>query len=206
MKAVGGIAALRRFARPGAAPVERCSACSAPLASSHEHRLETGERRLACVCRACASGSTTVHRAPGSTWKSVRRRAVVLRDFEMTSEDWDRLALPIRLAFFVVSSADARARVFFPSPAGATEARLEAPAWEELRARSAVVAGMKEDVEALLLHHVGAAREQYLVSIDICYRLVGTLRRGWRGFGGGPEVWTEIDRQMAVLRREGEGA
>ncbi len=202
MKAAGGIAALRHFARPRAAPVERCSACGAPLSASHEHRLEPRERRLACVCLACAA----VDGAPGATSRVVPKRVVVLQDFEMTPADWERLALPIRLAFFVVSGLDDHAHVFFPGPAGATEAQLDAGSWADLRARSPLVGAMKSDVEALLVHHVGAAREHYLVSIDVCYRLVGTLRRGWRGFGGGPEVWTEIDRLMAGLRREGAGA
>jgi hypothetical protein len=199
MKAVAGVTALRRFARPRAAPVERCSGCGAPLSSSHEHRLEARERRLACVCLACA----TVHGAHAATWKVVPKRVVVLRDFEMTPGDWERLALPIRLAFFVVSSVDDRAHVFFPSPAGATEAELDTGSWADLRARSPVVAAMKSDVESLLVHHVGAAREHFLVSIDVSYRLVGTLRRGWRGFSGGPEVWAEIDRLMTGIRREG---
>ncbi len=124
----------------------------------------------------------------------------------MSPGDWERLALPIRLAFFVVSSGDDRAHVFFPSPAGATEAWLDPDSWAALRAQSPLLAAMRQDVEALLVNHVGTAHQQYLVPIDVCYRLVGTLRRGWRGFGGGPDVWTEIDRLMTDLRREGEGA
>jgi Family of unknown function (DUF5947) len=116
------------------------------------------------------------------------------------------LALPIRLAFFVVSSVDDRAHAFFPSPAGATEAWLDPSAWADLRARSPLLATTRADVEALLVNHVGTVHEQYVVPIDVCYRLVGTLRRGWRGFGGGPQVWTEIGCLMADLRREAEGA
>jgi hypothetical protein len=202
MKDIGDVAALRRFARASGAPVERCSACRAPLPSSHGHRLEAKQRRLECLCRACA----TVDDPPGSSWRIVPRRVVELCDFKMGPSDWERLAVPIRLAFFVVSSVDARAHVFFPSPAGATEAELDPRSWVELRAQSPEVMALREDVEALLVHHVGTARDHYLVSIDVCYRLVGTLRRGWRGFSGGPEVWAEIDVLMDGLRQEGAGA
>jgi len=32
-----------------------------------------------------------------------------------------------------------------------------------------------------------------LVPVDACYRLVGLVRRHWRGFDGGPEAWAHID-------------
>ena len=43
-----------------------------------------------------------------------------------------------------------------------------------------------------------ACAEHWLVPIDDCYELVGVIRTRWRGFGGGEEVWEEID---ALLRR-----
>jgi hypothetical protein len=32
-----------------------------------------------------------------------------------------------------------------------------------------------------------------IVPIDVCYELVGLIRRSWRGFHGGDAVWREID-------------
>jgi hypothetical protein len=40
------------------------------------------------------------------------------------------------------------------------------------------------------------------VPIDRCYELVGVIRTRWKGFGGGPDAWTEIDRFFDDLRRE----
>jgi hypothetical protein len=203
MKTAGAIAALRKFVREPPVPVERCDGCGAALAALHEHRLEPRERRLECVCPSCA----VIDQGAASPWKRVRRRAVSLDGFELTDAEWVQLGIPIRLAFFVVEGDDRRAVAFFPSPAGATQASIDADAWESLRAKSLLLGAMKPDVEALLLHHVGPVRHQLLVSIDACYRLVGTLRAGWRGFGGGPEVWREIDLMMSDLARtarEGE--
>jgi hypothetical protein len=138
----------------------------------------------------------------GPAWIPVARRTRSLDDFRVTEHDWVRLGLPIRLAFFAVNGSDGRARAFFPSPAGATESQVDPDDWAELRSRSPHVADLKPDVEALLVNHLGAAREHYLVSIDTCYRLVGTLRRHWRGFGGGAQLWAEIERLMAELRDE----
>ena len=83
---------------------------------------------------------------------------------------------------------------------------LDAEAWSALRAVNQSLDGMKPDVEALLVNHVGTTPEHYLVSVDVCYRLVGTLRVGWRGFSGGSEVWSEIERLMAELRTEADVA
>jgi hypothetical protein len=49
----------------------------------------------------------------------------------------------------------------------------------------------------LLVNRVGHVRgaspaEYYLVPIDECYKLVGLIRRHWRGLSGGTEVWREI--------------
>ena len=42
-------------------------------------------------------------------------------------------------------------------------------------------------------------REHWLVPIDDCYELVGLIRSSWRGFGGGEEVWTQIERFFGDL-------
>lgn len=199
MRAAGAIAALHRFARERPALLERCDCCRAAIGSQHQHRWVSSTRALECVCAACATSVDS----PGSAWVPVARRTEALDDFRMTEQDWERLGLPIRLAFFVVDGRDGHARAFFPSPAGATESRLDQDDWATLRARSPRLADLKPDVEALLVNHAGTAREHYLVAVDTCYRLVGTLRRHWRGFGGGPQLWAEIERLMAELRQEG---
>lgn len=199
MKAAGSAAALRAFASSGSPLAARCDACGAPLEPSHDHRLWPRERRLQCVCAACASGPL----GPGSTWKRVQTRATPLTEFRFTEEQWGLLGIPVRLAFFVVVADDEPALAFFPSPGGATELRLDPNAWEGVRAGCPALRTLAPDVEALLVNHVAGASDHYLVSIDLCYRLVGTIRAYWRGFGGGARVWGEIAILMDGIRREG---
>jgi hypothetical protein len=53
----------------------------------------------------------------------------------------------------------------------------------------------------LLVNRLRGHADYYLVPIDDCYRLVGLIRVGWRGLGGGAEVWREIDDFFAQLRQ-----
>ena len=39
-----------------------------------------------------------------------------------------------------------------------------------------------------------------MVPIDECYKLVGLIRTHWKGFGGGTEVWQEIEKFFVELR------
>ena len=95
-----------------------------------------------------------------------------------------------------------RVVAFYPSPAGATESRAAARrvgrgAWRPHPA----LATLQPDVEALL---VRVDREQpvecYLVPIDVCYELVGQLRRLWRGFDGGRGRAPPLDAFFADVR------
>ena len=61
---------------------------------------------------------------------------------------------------------------------------------------------LQPDVEALLVNRTHGCREYYLVPIDRCYALVGTIRRQWRGLSGGSEVWEAIGGFFARLRLE----
>jgi hypothetical protein len=65
-----------------------------------------------------------------------------------------------------------------------------------------VLAELEQDVEALLVNRTRGARDHWLVPVDRCYELVGLIRKGWKGFGGGPDVWAEVDSFFERLRRE----
>jgi hypothetical protein len=66
--------------------------------------------------------------------------------------------------------------------------------WQQVQARNPVLRQMQPDVEALLVHRIGAARDHYLVPIDDCYRLVAVIRTAWRGLTGGRDVWAQVQR------------
>jgi hypothetical protein len=203
----GAIERLRRFAprRPAAEP---CDLCAAALAAEHQHLLEPEQRRLLCVCAACATLFGEAPAADGvpadraqARYRRVPRRIERLEQFAISDAEWDGLLIPIGLAFFFYSTPIGRVVALYPSPAGATESLLPLSTWQELGDRNPVLRGLLPDVEALLVHRLGRTREYYRAPIDECYALVGLLRRRWRGLSGGTEVWQELERFFLRLRQ-----
>jgi hypothetical protein len=139
--------------------------------------------------------------AGGGHWRLIPERRLRLTDFKLEDLTWDRLQIPVDMAFFFDNSAARRVMAFYPSPMGATESHLELSAWTELEAANPVLATLEPDVEALLVNRARGARRQWLVPIDDCYRLVAVIRTRWRGFTGGREVWQELERFFEDLDR-----
>ena len=172
---------------------EHCDMCAAPVPPGHRHLVDLKDRRMLCACRACALlfDSTA---AGGGHLRLLPTRRRRLDDFVLDDSRWDRLRIPVDMAFFFRNTEAERVSAFYPSPAGPTESLLELEAWSELEADNPVLTELEPDVEALLISRARKMREHWLVPIDDCYELVGVIRSRWRGFGGGEEVWTEIDR------------
>jgi hypothetical protein len=123
----------------------------------------------------------------------------------MTDGQWESLLIPINMAFFFRSSIEDRMIALYPSPAGAVESLLPLEAWNEIEASHPALAGLRPDIEALLVNRVGQSRglasaEYYIAPIDECYKLVGVIRMNWKGLSGGTEVWGEIGRFFSELR------
>jgi Family of unknown function (DUF5947) len=183
-----GLASLRRFASKQPA-VERCELCAAVVSSEHQHLVDPEHRRLLCVCQACAilfdeAGRTGYRRVP----RDIRQ----LADFEIPGEVWAGLAIPIGLAFLFRSSTSAAIVAIYPSPAGPTEAVVDEEDWKEVEALHSSLAGLRPDVEALLVNRTKGSRDYYIAPIDECYKLAALIRRLWRGFSGGDEVWDAV--------------
>ncbi|PVZ11835.1 DUF5947 family protein [Actinomycetospora cinnamomea] len=203
MSTVGEVAGLRRFLAPregrASAPAERCDLCAAEIPAEHPHLVHTGERSLRCACRACAllfSGRTDGVRTVPDRWLADSR-------FVLTDGQWDALQIPVGLAFFLESSATGGVVACYPGPAGATESELDLRAWADGVGAGRLAALLEPDVEALLVRRdaePGAATSCLLVPIDACYRLVGLVRRHWRGFDGGAEAWQHVDAFFADAR------
>jgi hypothetical protein len=179
-------------------PPEHCELCGEPIEPEHRHLLDLENRQLLCSCRACSILFDRPE-APSTRYRLVPSRRLRLEDFELDEQTWERLRLPVEMAFFFHSSAAGRVTAFYPSPMGATESRLEIDAWSEIEAANPVLAGMAPDVEALLVERSRGDRRQWLVPIEDCYRLVAVIRTSWRGFSGGKEVWVEIERFFQEL-------
>jgi hypothetical protein len=189
-------AALRRFVRPRAV-VGRCELCGLALPAEHPHLVELSSRRLACACAACAVLFDNQSRA---RYRRVPLRVRYLASFRLDEASWAAAALPINLAFFFNSSAAAKTLVYYPSPAGPTEATLDFESWAEIVRDNPVLNELEPDVEALLVNRIGEAREYYLAPIDECYKLIGLIRLHWRGLSGGAEVWAEIEGFFRSLK------
>ena len=175
---------------PGAAN-EQCDLCAAPVPPEHRHLVDLHDRRLLCACRACALLFDS-QAAGGGHLRLLPTRRRRLDGFVLDDAAWDRLRIPVDMAFFFHSTAAERVSAFYPSPAGPTESLLELEAWRDLEVANPVLADMEPDVEALLVSRARDMREHWLVPIDDCYELVGLIRTRWRGFGGGEEVWAGI--------------
>src|SRR5215210_7291469 len=206
-KAFSAFSSLRRFAneeseeaaKAAEAAQEYCDLCGEPIPPEHRHLLEVSTREIMCACRPCSILFDSEAASEGR-YRLVPDRHLFLEDFEMSDVQWERLRIPVDMAFFFYSTPAERVAAFYPSPMGPTESLLKLSTWEELETHNRVLKGMKRDVEALLVNRVRGAREHFLVPIDECYSLVGLIRMRWRGLSGGTEVWEKIVGFFEELR------
>jgi hypothetical protein len=202
---------LRRFVGPQQAPapdkagpaeLERCELCGNPAGEPHGHVVDTENRSLMCACRPCSLLFTRPD-AGGGRFRAVPERYHHDPAHPLSKAEWDRLGIPVASAFFLRGESGTVA--FYPSPAGATECLLDLDAWAELVAAYPLLAAAQLDVEAVLVRagdgDGNAEVETYLVPIDVCYQLVGTVRMYWQGFDGGTEAREQIDELFATVRR-----
>jgi hypothetical protein len=197
---VSRLAGIAQRPPPPAAPavLEACDLCAEPLAAEHDHLLDLRSGDLLCACRACALLMGREGAADGG-YRAVGRRRRALPELRFDDTTFAALGIPVDMAFFSLSTTAGRMRALYPGPMGVTEAPLHAGAWAALVADNPVLEDLRPDVEALLVQRAGGAREQWILPLDDCYRLVGIVRRHWRGLAGGTEVWQEIERFFADL-------
>ena len=189
--------------RAGAAAEEKCEFCATGILAEHGHVADLEQSSLMCACRPCYLLFTHGQAARGR-YRSVPDRYVVDPARPMTAAEWDVLEIPVGLAFFLLSSAAGQVTGFYPSPAGATECRLDLAAWDRLAADHPLLAAMAPDVEAALICRTERSVEHFLVPIDTCYELAGRMRLYWRGFDGGEQARQSIaeflDRVRSLAR------
>jgi Family of unknown function (DUF5947) len=179
---------------------EACEFCATGIAADHSHVADLDHSTLMCACRACYllfthSGASERRQAGPGRYRAVpdRYRSDPARPLSVA--DWDALEIPVGLAFFLHSSEDGGLTAFYPSPAGATECRLDLQAWDRIAATHPLMGAAAPDVEAILISRGppgGDGVECFLVPIDACYELAGRMRLQWRGFDGGAEARQSI--------------
>lgn len=173
--------------------------CGTPVESRHGHVVDTEHRSLMCACRACYLLFTRPAAGAGK-YRAVPDRYLNDTDHPFTSAEWDALGIPVNSAFFLAS--DNGTAAFYPSPAGATECLLDLNAWERLATEHPMLATVEPEVEAILIRGTDAGVECFLVPIDACYQLVGTVRVYWKGFDGGQEAHEHIDAFFDNIRSQ----
>lgn len=205
---LGALARIRgRPEAPAVRPGERCEMCGEPLHGDHDHVVDLEARSLMCTCRGCYLLFSS-RGAGGGHFRAVGDRCLSFPDLTLTAAQWDALQIPVSVAFFFVNSSIDQLCAFYPSPAGATESLLSLDAWAEVSAANPELATLEPDVEAFLVRTRarGEEPECYLVPIDCCYELVGTLRQLWRGFDGGQQVRQALDAFFAEVAERATAA
>ena len=200
---VSPISTLQRLARKAAeasaTEQEQCELCGERIPHDHRHLLEVVPREARCVCYPC---SVLFDREAASLgkFKLIPDRRLYLPDFLLADAEWDRLRVPVGLAFCFHSTPARQAVAFYPAPMGATQALLETEVWQAVERRNPVLRGLQPDVEALLVNRTRANRDHYVVPIDECFRLVAVIRTTWRGLTGGQAVWQGVDAFFQSLQ------
>ncbi|MEY2553946.1 MAG: hypothetical protein QOC57_1806 [Ilumatobacteraceae bacterium] len=190
--------------RPKPRPGERCELCAELIPDEHGHVVDLESRALMCACRPCYLVFAP-QGAGGNRFRAVPERYLSFPEFSLTPGQWDAMQIPVGVAFFFVNSALDHVAAFYPGPAGATESLLSLDSWDEIVAANPDLGTLQPDVEAFLVRSAerregtGVA-ECYLVPIDVCYELVGELRRLWRGFDGGTEAHAALDAFFGRVR------
>ena len=119
----------------------------------------------------------------------------------MPDADWNHLLIPISLGFLYRSSSAQVTLACYPSPFGIVEATVDEEPWRQVVSTNPTLAGMRDDVEALLVNRLRGQREYFLAPIDRCFELTGIVRRHWQGMNGGDRVWLEVHQYLEKLRR-----
>jgi hypothetical protein len=165
--------------------------CATEIAAEHSHLADLEASSLICACRACYLLFTGSGAGRGR-YHAIPDRFLTDPDHPMSASEWDTLEIPVGLAFFLRDSRDGSVTGFYPSPAGATECKLDLQAWDHLVVDHPLLSAAAPDVEAVLIARSDTALEYFVVPIDTCYELAGRMRLQWRGFDGGAEARASI--------------
>lgn len=198
----GTLASLRAFAATRERP-PRCELCSTPLSPNHEHVLEPQAARLLCACSACARtlAGTRADR-PRRIESFVRR----LSELELDDATWQKLGVPVGLAFFSLRGPSQDVVASLPGRAGIVETLVPPALWREAVTQHPSLQGFLPDVEAFLVRRTSAKRDYFRASIDHCFRLAGLLRsERWPISGPEPalvnQFFDDLDAAERTSRR-----
>ena len=129
--------------------------CAAEIPAGHSHLADVEQSTLICACRACYLLFTHSQAGRGR-YRAVPDRYRSDPAHPLSVADWDALEIPVGLAFFLRRSAGGEVTAFYPSPAGATECRLDLQAWQRIEGSHPMLTAAAPDVEAILISRADA--------------------------------------------------
>ena len=173
--------------------------CGVEIGPSHGHVADLESQRLLCACRPCHLLFTGTG-AGGGRFTALPQTIRRVEGMAISGAQWDDLQIPVDLVFVFRQRAAEHHSACYPGPGGATESLLDLSSWEAVMEANPVLRGVEPDVEAVLLRRTGEGVGCYLVPIDVCYALVGLVRRDWVGLSGGQDVWKGIEAFFEDLR------
>lgn len=186
---------------------ERCDFCASEIKGEHRHLIEPGSKSVACACNICVLTSSSLRKITSQGafhYKIIPELYSVVSDFVMPEEVWASLSIPVDMAFFVYSSTKEDLEVFFPSPLGPIQSELSQHSKSLLKTMNPIIKVLSHednrDALALLVNRTETSSEYFLIPIDQCYKLIGLMRKNWRGFGGGKEMHVMIAQFFQELR------
>jgi hypothetical protein len=216
------LGALQQYVRKPRQVLERCELCALEVAPGHSHLLELDTRRVTCVCDACAilfdgNARQRYRRIP----REVKRlRSFTMDDQEWDSL---LIPINLAYFVHVTSAGKTIAQYPSPGGAMESSLDLEYwnsivernPVLKTFQPDvEALLVNRISQSRGLKSHEITSADENpadedpadgksldgklkepqyYRAPIDQCFRLVGIIRRNWRGLSGGGEVWKAID-------------
>lgn len=198
---MNSLSSLQRYARSSADREERCELCGIAIVPQHGHVVDKVERSLCCACPHCLILFKSPE-AGGGRFRAVPDRVVWDASFRIPVERWERLGVPVRLAFLFKNSAMGKWVAVYPSPGGPTEEVLDEDPESVLEAGGRLQQ-LEDDIEGFLVHgERGDDTLDCLVApIDRCYELASVVRRTWKGFDGG-EARVAIREFLADMKRQ----
>lgn len=148
-------------------PRPTCELCDQPIGSEHAHAVDTVERSMVCVCRACELGLTDAGR-----FRHLRSDPCLVAEAAVAPDWWTALELPVEVAILLPSAAGSWTALL-PSRSGVVESTLAVGTIDD-----DVLGGepLVADAEALLVSNLGTF-EAWRLPIDRCYELAGRMRR-----------------------------
>lgn len=182
---------------------ERCEMCRMEIEEGHRHLADIESRQILCACRACSLLFYNRGASQGR-YRVIPERIIDLRPDDLWRHAFEALDVPVSVIFFFYNAAQEQYVGLYPGPAGATECLLSTEEWKEFADHDPSMKDLEPDIEAVIIHSEGTTFSAYIAPLDLCYRLVGTIRKLWRGFDGGSEARVAIAEFFNALDEKAE--